>query len=125
MKRKTAKDFDPHILALYDGYVHGEMSKRDFLRGAAKYVAAGVTATAVLESLQPNYALAEQVAPDDPSIETMRVTYQSPDGHGAINGLMATHKFQELDVSLLHACNSGDTAGKPNRVVGYAAFALH
>lgn len=89
MKRKTAKDFDPHILALYDGYVHGEMSKRDFLRGAAKYVAAGVTATAVLESLQPNYALAEQVAPDDPSIETMRATYQSPDGHGEISGLMA------------------------------------
>mmetsp|Transcript_27437 Transcript_27437/g.50563 ORF Transcript_27437/g.50563 Transcript_27437/m.50563 type:complete len:296 (+) Transcript_27437:2102-2989(+) len=89
MERKTAKDFDPNILALYDGYVHGEMSKRDFLRNATRYVAAGVTATAVLESLQPNYALAEQVAPDDPSIETIRVTYQSPDGHGAIEGLMA------------------------------------
>jgi carboxymethylenebutenolidase len=89
MTRKTAKDFDPNILKLFDGYVHGDMTKRDFLRGAGKYVAAGVTATAVLESLQPNYALAEQVAPDDPSIETMRVTYDSPDGHGAISGLMA------------------------------------
>jgi len=89
MKRKTAKDFDPNILKLFDGYVHGDMSKRDFLRGAGKYLAAGVTATAVLESLQPNYALAEQVAPDDPSIETMRVTYDSPDGHGVIEGLMA------------------------------------
>jgi AmmeMemoRadiSam system protein B len=37
---------------------------------------------------------------------------------------MASRKFQALDVSLLHACNSGDTAGKPDRVVGYAAFAL-
>lgn len=89
MARKTARDFDPNILKLFDGYVHGEMSKRDFLRGAGKYVAAGVTATAVLESLQPNYALAEQVAPDDPSIETMRVTYDSPDGHGPITGLMS------------------------------------
>ena len=89
MKRKTAKDFDPNILKLFDGYVHGDMTKRDFLRGAGKYLAAGVTATAVLESLQPNYALAEQVAPDDPSIETMRVTYDSPDGHGQISGLMA------------------------------------
>ncbi|MEP1198304.1 YghX family hydrolase [Tateyamaria sp.] len=89
MTRKTAKDFDPNILKLFDGYVHGDMSKRDFLRGAGKYLAAGVTATAVLESLQPNYALAEQVSPDDPSIETMRVTYDSPDGHGAIEGLMA------------------------------------
>ena len=89
MKRKTAKDFDTNILKLFDGYVHGDMTKRDFLRGAGKYLAAGVTATAVLESLQPNYALAEQVAPDDPSIETMRVTYDSPDGHGQISGLMA------------------------------------
>ena len=89
MTRKTAKDFDPNILKLFDGYVHGDMSKRDFLRGAGKYLAAGVTATAVLESLQPDYALAEQVAPDDPGIETMRVRYDSPEGHGAISGLMA------------------------------------
>ncbi|MEO0767138.1 MAG: YghX family hydrolase [Pseudomonadota bacterium] len=89
MTRKTAKDFDPNILKLFDGYVHGDMNKRDFLRGAGKYLAAGVTASAVLESLQPNYALAEQVSPDDPGIETMRVTYDSPDGHGAIQGLMA------------------------------------
>jgi hypothetical protein len=45
-------------------------------------------------------------------------------GARAINGLMAARKSQALDVSLLHACNSGDTAGNPDRVVGYAAFAL-
>jgi AmmeMemoRadiSam system protein B len=46
-------------------------------------------------------------------------------GARAINGLMASTRFQAMEVSLLHACNSGDTAGQPNRVVGYAAFALH
>jgi AmmeMemoRadiSam system protein B len=46
-------------------------------------------------------------------------------GARAINGLMASNKVRSLEVSLLHACNSGDTAGTPNRVVGYAAFALH
>ena len=45
-------------------------------------------------------------------------------GARAINGLMASARARELGVSLLHACNSGDTAGTPNRVVGYAAFAL-
>lgn len=89
MKRMKASDFDQRLLELYDGYVHGRMSKRDFLANAGKYVATGVTAAAVLESLQPNYALAQQVAPDDPSIETMRASYDSPDGHGAIRGLMA------------------------------------
>ena len=48
-----------------------------------------MTAAAVLESLQPNYALAQQVDPDDPDIETMVVEYESPEGHGTIKGLMA------------------------------------
>lgn len=89
MQRKKASDFDPRLLELYDGYVHGKMTKRAFLSSATKYVAAGVTAAAVLESLQPNYALAQQVAPDDPEIETMVVEYESPEGHGTIKGLMA------------------------------------
>jgi carboxymethylenebutenolidase len=43
----------------------------------------------ILQQLQPNYALAQQVAPDDPDIETEVVEYQSPHGHGTIKGLMA------------------------------------
>ena len=89
MQRKKASDFDPRLLELYDGYVHGKMTKRAFMSNATKYVAAGVTAAAVLESLQPNYALAQQVPADDPSIETMVAEYESPDGHGTIKGLMA------------------------------------
>ena len=46
-------------------------------------------------------------------------------GARAINGLMASTRFRRLNVDLLHACNSGDTAGEPNRVVGYAAFTLY
>lgn len=45
-------------------------------------------------------------------------------GARAINGLMASEKARGLDIRLLHACNSGDTAGTPERVVGYAAFCL-
>ncbi len=45
-------------------------------------------------------------------------------GARANNGLMASSKYQALEVTLLHFCNSGDTAGTPNRVVGYASFAL-
>lgn len=89
MTRKTAADFDPRILDLFDGYVHGKMSKRDFLRRAGQFTLAGVSAAALLESLQPDYALAQQVAPDDPDIITERVSYASPDGHGEVRGLMA------------------------------------
>ena len=52
-QRKRASDFDQRILELYDGYVHGRMTKRAFLDHAAKYTVGGVTAVAVLEALQP------------------------------------------------------------------------
>lgn len=87
--RRKASDFDSRILEIFDGYVHGQMSKRDFITRAGRYAAAGVTGAMILEQLAPNYALAQQVAPDDPSIVTERITYESPDGHGTINGLMA------------------------------------
>lgn len=89
MKRMRASDFHPRLLELYDGYVHGKMSKRAFLDHAAKFTIGGVGAAAMLDMLQPNYALAQQVAPDDPEIETSRITYASPEGNGDISGLMA------------------------------------
>ncbi len=46
-------------------------------------------------------------------------------GARALNGLMCTEHVQALDVELLDACNSGDTAGDRDRVVGYGAFVLH
>jgi AmmeMemoRadiSam system protein B len=46
-------------------------------------------------------------------------------GAFALNGLMRTQHAQALRVELLDACNSGDTAGDRNRVVGYGAFLLH
>ena len=87
--RKKASDFDPRILEIFDGYVHGKITKRDFMTQAGKYAAAGVTGAMLLEQLRPNYALAQQVAPDDPDIETMQAEYTSPEGHGTIRGLMA------------------------------------
>ena len=89
MPRKKAADFDPRILEIFDGYVHGAMSKREFIARAGRYAAAGVTGAMILDQLKPNYALAQQVAPDDPAIETAVVEYPSPEGHGSIRGLMA------------------------------------
>ena len=88
-QRKKAHEFDQRILEIFDGYVHGKMTKRQFISQAGKYTAAGVTGAMILEQLQPNYAWAQQVMPDDPAIETQVVEYQSPEGHGTIRGLMA------------------------------------
>ena len=88
-QRKSAHDFDPRILEIFDGYVHGTMTKREFIDRAGRFAAAGVTGAAILAQLQPEYALAQQVMPDDPAIETAIAEYDSPDGNGRIKGLMA------------------------------------
>lgn len=89
MDRMKASDFDQRILDLFDGYVHGALTKREFLERAAVFAGTAVAASAALEALKPNYALAAQVAPDDPAIETAMIEYPSPEGHGTIKGLMA------------------------------------
>ena len=45
-------------------------------------------------------------------------------GATPLNGLLAVAKRKGLGVRLLGACNSGDTAGGKDRVVGYSSFAL-
>ena len=89
MERKKASDFPQDVLNLFDGYVHGMLSRRDFLDRAAKYAIGGFTAAAMLESLRPNYALAQQVAENDARIKTEYLTYQSPQGSGTIRGYFA------------------------------------
>ena len=89
MERKKASDFPPEVLKLFDGYVHGWLSRRDFLDGAAKLAVGGFTAAAMLESLRPNYAFAQQVAKDDPRIKSEYLTYPSPQGSGTMRGYFA------------------------------------
>jgi carboxymethylenebutenolidase len=88
-KRRSAKDFPQEILKLFDGYVHGFTSRRDFLEGAAKVLGGGAAALGALEALKPEYAWAEQVPTDDARIRQEYVTYPSPDGSGEMRGYMA------------------------------------
>lgn len=86
--RLTAKDFDQELLDLYDFYVHGKITKRAFLEGAGKFAVGGATALSLLHLLSPKYALAEQVAKDDPGIKAEYIEYDSPNGHGTVRGYM-------------------------------------
>ena len=86
MERKKASDFPPEVLKLFDGYIHGALPRRDFLDRAAKYAVGGFTAAAMLESLSPNYAWAEQIAKNDTRIKAEYPTYSSPRGSGTVRG---------------------------------------
>ena len=90
MERKKASDFPPEVLRLFDGYVHGAISRREFLDRATKYAVGGFTAAAMLESLRPNYAFAQQIAKDDGRIKTENLSYPSPQGSGTMRGYFAS-----------------------------------
>jgi carboxymethylenebutenolidase len=85
----TKPELDPQVLKLFDGYVHGTISRRQFLDRAATFAVSGVSAATLLATLSPDYALAQQVAPDDSSITTSYKKYESPQGAGVMRGYYA------------------------------------
>lgn len=71
------------------------------------------------------YKLAQRV--DDETVTRIlalqpSLSHQQACGGTPVNGLLLAAKQHQLHVKLLDACNSGDTAGDKERVVGYAAF---
>ena len=103
MERRKASDFPQEVLDLFDGYVHGTMNRREFVDRAAKYAVGGFTAAAMLESLRPNFALAEQIAKDDPRIKTGYLDYPSPQGSGTMRGYFhndTTPRYDEAAANL-------------------------
>jgi len=71
---------------LYTRFIHGEISRRDFLSGVERFAVAGLTASAIVEALMPNYALGQQVRKDDERIKASYETIPSPNGNGYVRG---------------------------------------
>jgi carboxymethylenebutenolidase len=92
MERKTPPDYPPEVLALFDQYVHGAIDRRQFLERAGRFAVGGLTAAALLQSLSPDYARAEQVPADDPNLKCEQISYSSPKGYGTIKGYLARPK---------------------------------
>ena len=82
-------DVDERVWKLFDGYVHGSITRREFLDRAARITAGGVSAATLLSALSPDYALARQVDPEDPSISVAYKKYASPKGAGVMRGYFA------------------------------------
>ena len=88
MERKKASDFDQDLLILFDAYVHGAIDRRGFLDKAKKYAVGGMTATMLLDALNPKFAEAQQVAKDDKRIRTETLEFDSPQGNGKVKGYL-------------------------------------
>jgi carboxymethylenebutenolidase len=83
--RRTASDFHPEVLRLFDAYVHGALDRRGFLERAARFALAGTTAVGLLEALSPKFAQAEQVPKADPRLHTDVIEVPSPQGNGKVS----------------------------------------
>jgi carboxymethylenebutenolidase len=122
--------YSQELLDLYDGYAHGQISRRQFLDRAAGFTVSGLSAAAVLGALSPDYAYATQVAPDDDRIEADYRAYESPAGAGTMRGLLVfptTSQGQLPAVLVVHE-NRGlnpyiEDVARRVAVAGYAAFA--
>src|SRR5712672_3499328 len=80
------KKIPAEAVELYTRYIHGEVSRRDFLDGVKRYAVAGLSAGAIVKALMPNYALGQQVRKDDERIKASYETVPSPNGNGYIRG---------------------------------------
>ena len=129
MERKKASDFPPEVLQLFDGFVHGGITRREFLDRAGKYAVGGFTAAAMLEALTPNFAWAQQVKPDDKRIKTGYVSYDSPKGNGQMRGYLAepNSRGKHAAIVVIHE-NRGlnpyiEDVARRLATEGYVAFA--
>lgn len=87
--RLTAHDFQPEVLKLFDQYVHGDLSRRGFLDQASKVAGSATAAAGLLAALSPQFAQAQQVAPNDARITTRTLELPSPQGHGTVRCYVA------------------------------------
>lgn len=77
----------PEVFRLFDRYVHGQISRRDFIDRAGALAIAGMSGAALLEALSPKFAEAQQVAPTDARIKGEHIEIAAP-GYGKMRGYL-------------------------------------
>jgi carboxymethylenebutenolidase len=84
----TRPKLPPEAIELYNLFIHGEISRRDFMDGVQRFAIGGLAVTAIIEALMPNYALGQQVSKTDDRIKATYETVPSPQGNGSIKGYL-------------------------------------
>jgi len=92
MKKKMEplkkEDLNQEIFDIYDEYVHSKIGRRDFVNKLSMYAVGGLTVSAIISYLSPNYAMARIFQNDDPRLISEYIEYDSPKGAGKMKGLL-------------------------------------
>lgn len=90
MKDIKKEDISQEIFDLYDDYAHNKIDRRNFLEKLSLYAIGGITVSALMSAMMPNYIDTITVKPDDKRINSDYIHYDSPKGGGSIKGLFST-----------------------------------
>lgn len=89
MNNIKKEDITQEIFDLYDDYAHSRLNRRDFVQKLSTYAVGGLTVTALMSFLMPDYHGTLQVKQDDPRIKTEYIHYHSAKGGGDMKALLA------------------------------------
>jgi len=83
------EDIKQEVFDLYDDYAHNRVNRREFVQKLSAYAVGGLTVTALMGFLMPDYGGNIQVRADDPRIKSEYINYNSPKGGGNIKALLS------------------------------------
>ena len=83
------QDIKQEVFDLYDDCAHSRINRRTFMEQLSLYAVGGLTVSALMSFLMPDYQTKIQVKADDTRVKSGYITYPSPKGGGTIKGLLA------------------------------------
>lgn len=83
------EDLSQEVFDMYDYYVHGKISRREFMDGLSAFAVGGLTVAAIMAFLLPNYAEAKRFSLDDDRLASEYIEYDSPKGAGKMKALLS------------------------------------
>jgi len=89
MKEVKKEDIKQEVFDLYDDYVHSRLNRADFELKLAAYAVNGLTVSALLNFIMPNYISSVQIKQNDPRLKSEHINYNAPKGGGNINALLS------------------------------------
>ncbi len=84
----TRPKLPKEAIELYNLFIHGRISRRDFTRRVKQLATGGLAAATIIDALMPNYAQGQQVSKTDDRIKASYETVPSPQGNGSIKGYL-------------------------------------
>jgi carboxymethylenebutenolidase len=89
MSEIKREDVRQEVFDLYDDYAHNRIDRREFAQRLSGYAVGGITVSALMSFLMPDYQSTVQVPENDPRLKTETIEYKSSKGGGTIKAQLS------------------------------------